>query len=131
MVWITWNSYMTAFVGYINNTVIKPLILCNSHSRIVEQIINIIPKWFHVFTQGRGAYKHKSTRIFSLHIILYLSTLTFAIIFIAFYPSLIFTKIMLAMLTLNTNMDSMNVVVLLWNNLGKFLMIWFDLIFGV
>jgi len=36
--------------------------------RIVEQITNIIPKWFHSFIQDRGAYKHKDARFVSLHI---------------------------------------------------------------
>jgi hypothetical protein len=41
----------------------KPTIYFNSHMRIDEQIINIIPKWIHVFIQDRGAYKHKNYRI--------------------------------------------------------------------
>jgi hypothetical protein len=40
---------MTSFIGYINNTVIKLQIYCISHMNIDKQIINIIPKWIHVF----------------------------------------------------------------------------------
>jgi len=35
---------MASFIGYIDNTVIKFPIYFNSHMRIDEQIINIIPK---------------------------------------------------------------------------------------
>jgi hypothetical protein len=90
---------MMAFVGYIYNTVIKPLILCNSHIRIVEEVPSD-------FMYSHRAVVHTHIKVLVLlHKILYLSTLTctFVIIFIAFYPSLIFTKIMLPMLTLNTN----------------------------
>ena len=41
------NSNMTSHIDYINNTVIKPLIYFNSHMRIEEQIIHIIPKRIH------------------------------------------------------------------------------------
>jgi hypothetical protein len=60
-------SNMTSFTGYINNTVIKLQIYFNPHIHIFNQIINIISKWFHVFTQNRGAYNHKNTCIFPLH----------------------------------------------------------------
>jgi hypothetical protein len=56
--------------------------------RIVEQIINIITKWFHVFIQDRGTYKHRIARFVSLYIYFYgkntkdshLSTLTFVFV---------------------------------------------------
>jgi hypothetical protein len=35
---------MMSFIGSIYNTVIKLLIYFNSHMRIDEQIINVIPK---------------------------------------------------------------------------------------
>ena len=38
------NSNMMSFIGYINNTMIKLQIYFNSHMRIDEQIISIIPK---------------------------------------------------------------------------------------
>ena len=47
-------------IGYINNTVKKLPIYFNSDMRIDEEIVNIIPKLIHVFTQDSGAYKHKS-----------------------------------------------------------------------
>ena len=80
-------SNMTSFTGYINNTVIKLLIYFNPHIHIFNQIINIIPKWFHVFTQDRGAYNHKNILVLFLYIGLFwkntednhLSTLTFVI----------------------------------------------------
>jgi len=34
---------------------------------IAEQIIDIIPMWFHLFIQDGGAYTHKNTGIVSLH----------------------------------------------------------------
>ena len=37
-------SNMTFFIGCINNTAIKLPIYCNSHMRINEQTIDIIPK---------------------------------------------------------------------------------------
>jgi uncharacterized membrane protein (Fun14 family) len=52
------NSIMTFFIGYINNAVIKLLIYFNSNMRIVEQIMNIIPKWVYGFIENCGAYKH-------------------------------------------------------------------------
>ena len=39
----TFNSNMTSFIGYINNTVVKLTIYFNSLMRIDEQITNIIP----------------------------------------------------------------------------------------
>ena len=51
-------SNMTFFIGCINNTAIKLPIYFNSHVRINEQIIDIIPKLIHVFIQDYGAYKH-------------------------------------------------------------------------
>jgi hypothetical protein len=42
------NSNITSFIGYMDNTMIKLPIYFNSHMRIDEQIINIIPKFFHV-----------------------------------------------------------------------------------
>jgi hypothetical protein len=50
------TSNLTSIIDYIHNTVIKLPIYFTSHIRIEEQIINIIPKWFHVFIQVRGAY---------------------------------------------------------------------------
>ena len=47
-------------IGYINNTVKKLPIYFNSDMRIDEEIVNIIPKLIHVFTQDSGAYKHKN-----------------------------------------------------------------------
>jgi hypothetical protein len=38
------NFNTVSFIDYINNTVIKILIYFNSHMRIDEQIIRIIPK---------------------------------------------------------------------------------------
>ena len=38
------NPNVISFSGYVNNTVIKLPIYFNSHLRIYEQIINIIPK---------------------------------------------------------------------------------------
>ena len=56
------NSNITSFIGYMDNTMIKLPIYFNSHMRIDEQIINIIPKWFHVL------YKHTNARFASRHI---------------------------------------------------------------
>ena len=54
------NSNMAFFIGYINNAVKKKQlpIYFDSHMRIVEQIINIIPKWVH----DCGTYKYKNGR---------------------------------------------------------------------
>ena len=49
---------MISFIVYVNNAVIKFLIYFTSHMGIVKQIINIVSKWFHVFLQHHGAYKH-------------------------------------------------------------------------
>ena len=69
IIWLfIWNSTMTSFNDYINTIVIKHLIYFYSHMRITEQIINIIPKWFHAFIKDHGAYKHNNTCIVSLHI---------------------------------------------------------------
>jgi hypothetical protein len=46
---------------------IKLLIYFNLHMCIDEQIINIIPKWIHVFLMDRSAYKHKNSQIVSQH----------------------------------------------------------------
>ena len=62
------NSNITSFVGCINNVVIQLYIYFNSHMRILEQIISIIPGWFYVFIQDRGAYKHKNACFVYLHI---------------------------------------------------------------
>jgi hypothetical protein len=35
---------------------------------VVVQIMDIIPKWFHVFIQDRGTYKHYNICFISLHI---------------------------------------------------------------
>ena len=56
---------MTSFLDYINDTVRKLLIYFNSHMHIDKQIINIIPKYIHVFIQDHGAYKQKNSQIVS------------------------------------------------------------------
>lgn len=58
----TLNYNVTSFIGYVNNTVIKPPIYFNSHMRIGEQIKNIIPKGIHVFIQDLGTCKPKTAR---------------------------------------------------------------------
>ena len=59
------NSNITSFIGYMDNTMIKLPIYFNSHMRIDEQIINIIPKFFHVL------YKHTNARFASRHTIFF------------------------------------------------------------
>ena len=66
---LQYNSNMTSFIGYLNDTMIKLTIYFNSHMRIDEQITNIILYWIHVFIQNRGAYKHKNARIISFPIL--------------------------------------------------------------
>jgi hypothetical protein len=56
----TLNYNVTSFIGYVNNTVIKPSIYFNSHMRIGKQIKNIIPKGIHVFIQDHGTCKPKT-----------------------------------------------------------------------
>jgi hypothetical protein len=55
-----------SFISYINNVVIKLPIYFNFHMLIVQQIINIISKWFRVFMHDNGAYKHENAFFVSL-----------------------------------------------------------------
>ena len=51
--------------GYMNNSVIRPLIYFNSHMGIDKHIIHISFKLIHVFMQDHGTNKHKNARIVS------------------------------------------------------------------
>ena len=45
------DSNMTFFIHHIHNGKLRFPILFNSYMRIVRQIMDIIPKWFHVIIQ--------------------------------------------------------------------------------
>jgi hypothetical protein len=62
-------SNLTSLIGYINNTVIQLPIYLYSRMRIDEQIINIIPKWIHVFIQDHGASIKHNKILYCLDII--------------------------------------------------------------
>jgi hypothetical protein len=101
------NSNITSFFSYINNTVIKLPIYCNSHMRIVELIINIIPKWFHAFIKMEGILIE--AKLLSLHWFL-ISFLVFGrvrrFLFLCFVFLFFFLSFFIVVFFLNTNQQA-------------------------
>jgi len=88
------NSSLHPFIYkyiYFNDRCSSYIKWLNDRMCIAEQIINLIPKWFHGFIQDIGTYKYKYARFVSLHIFFsgintkdnHLSTLTFVICYLS------------------------------------------------
>ena len=86
------NSKMTSFIGYINNTAIKLPIYFKSHMRIDDQIIDIIPKWIHVLIQDHGAYKQKCLYCFLTYLIVWICVSCTLQCLLLFYGHTIFNN---------------------------------------